>query len=145
MGCGSSKSAEVVVGNAPAEKPNQSPSSQTVAVQQVKDSSNGGNEIITEDTPGGEQIASQDAKDGVELSLEGRSMSRQGGARPQPNSAGADDDDEDDDSDSYSRMTSATSTRSAPSIMQRPSSRGGSAFEIQWDDTGNAARPPRRL
>eukprot|EP00047_Mylnosiga_fluctuans_P019378 m.82017 g.82017 ORF g.82017 m.82017 type:complete len:277 (+) comp8098_c1_seq1:82-912(+) len=45
------------------------------------------------------------------------------------------------------RETSATSTRSAPVIMERPSSRGGSAFDISFDGPAPADNPglPRRL
>eukprot|EP00049_Salpingoeca_infusionum_P000166 m.37760 g.37760 ORF g.37760 m.37760 type:complete len:259 (-) comp10126_c0_seq1:220-996(-) len=142
MGCGGSKSAEVVV--APGQAPGAAPSTsevtrtQSVAVAESKpavpeEAANSG--IIDESTPNGEDIAGP-GNSGVDLSLSGTAV-----AKPVP----GDGDDDDDDDDAFSRMTSATSTRSAPSIMQRPSSRGGSAFEIQWDDTGSESKPPRRL
>lgn len=42
------------------------------------------------------------------------------------------------------RDVSATSTRSAPVVLERPSSRGGAAFEMQWESE-TARKMPRRL
>lgn len=141
MGCGGSKAAEVKV--APGKAPDAAPTTVQVAASQnpeevPKPTTNGSNNnnndskndgMLTEDTPGAEAVAAQGNNTDIDLEVAGSGVKKSDG------------DDGDDDS---LRMMSATSTRSAPSIMQRPSSRGGSAFEIQWDD-GNQARVPRRL
>ncbi len=44
------------------------------------------------------------------------------------------------------REMSAVSTRSAPTVLQRPSSRGGSAYDLQFgEEEGTPKRMPRRL
>lgn len=104
-----------------------------------------GSSMITESTAGGEAIASSNTNNNVDLSISGSAVGRSNHSSTGAAAGGADDDDDDDDDDASLRMASATSTRSAPSIMQRPSSRGGSAFEMQWDEGDGTARMPRRL
>jgi hypothetical protein len=52
-----------------------------------------------------------------------------------------DSDIEADETLSRTRDTSAVSTRSAPVILERPSSRGGSAFDISFDGEQEPSTP----
>eukprot|EP00045_Choanoeca_perplexa_P001870 m.22127 g.22127 ORF g.22127 m.22127 type:complete len:250 (+) comp11206_c0_seq1:126-875(+) len=135
MGCGGSKAAEIKV--APGQAITE------VAAVAAPDPKGANNEntdlnkgaIITEQTEGGESVAAQGLNETADLSI---------GATPVSKSSSSTDQDDDVDDES-TRMMSAVSTRSAPSIMQRPSSRGGSAFDIQWGEESGQAKMPRRL
>eukprot|EP01147_Barroeca_monosierra_P005970 gene5970-7330_t len=138
MGCGGSKGAEIKVATAgtiqvqPQESPETTSPNQSDQFQQ--------NSPVTETEL---QQDSNGTKDGIQ---------------PYPPNEGEENDDNDQfnsngmegldlptDDDDGSRMTSALSTRSAPpSITERPSSRGGRAFEISFEDD-DIRRPPRRL
>lgn len=96
--------------------------------------------IITEDTAGGEDIAGEGRPLTPELEL--------AGVRPAVRATREPDSDiEADETLSRNRDTSAVSTRSAPIILQRPSSRGGSAFDISFDGEQEPSTPglPKRL
>jgi len=161
MGCGGSKGAEVK-NSTMATTVEAPPSTTKVEVSQSGGDKNaaattqpqqndGSSQQAASATPGDKENKKEDAaKEGMnpsaDLSVTGRKIESRGGARNSssnnnsnnPASPGGSDDDYD------SRMTSAVSTRSAPpSIMERPSSRGGRAFEISFDD--DVRRPPRRL
>eukprot|EP00055_Hartaetosiga_balthica_P003970 m.9659 g.9659 ORF g.9659 m.9659 type:complete len:255 (-) comp3510_c0_seq1:156-920(-) len=148
MGCGASKAVEIADnnGNAPDMKPKK------VEVQQHQH--NQEQQIKQPSSPkqsNPHQKAFDDSNDeGLvrnDLMITGRnsgSMKNKDHAEVNDN---AHSDDEETDSLS-SRFGSAVSTRSAPSIMQRPSSRGGQAFDIQWDNESPVSthrKPPRRL
>jgi len=94
--------------------------------------------IITEETAGGETIASKDRPITPELMLAGNKP-------PLRNTREPDSDMEGDDTVSRDRDTSAVSTRSAPIILQRPSSRGGSAFDISFEEEQSTPGLPKRL
>lgn len=98
--------------------------------------------IITEDTAGGEEIAGKDRPATPELMVSG--------GKPAVRNTHVQDSDAEND-DPLVRDTSAASVRSAPTILQRPSSRGGSAFDISFEEEqstdggNNTPRLPRRL
>lgn len=99
--------------------------------------------IITEDTAGGEELAEDGRPSTPDLMISG-------GRPPVRSSHVADSDCEADDP--LMRDTSAASVRSAPVILQRPSSRGGSAFDISFEEDNGSAhntpglpRRPKRL
>lgn len=165
MGCGSSKATavasapqKVIVASAPIEEKHVSkeepvststPTGKSVEGKEAaKKASNSPGDsglevqgIITEDTAGGEEIAGQDRPITPELELAGVRPAARATREP-------DSDIEADETLSRARDTSAVSTRSAPIILQRPSSRGGSAFDISFE--GESAEPatpglPKRL
>lgn len=170
MGCGSSKAVpvvantapkKVVVSAAPEEKP-----VKTVAVIEAKpintstptkedsskdliksspgDSGLDENGVITEDTVGGEEIAGKGRPITPELELAGTKPAVR--ATRQPDSDAEGDDMMNTSSTAHrDRDTSALSTRSAPIIMQRPSSRGGSAFDISFEEEPSTPGLPKRL
>lgn len=123
MGCGSSKATTVAEGaNAPESAPTQVQVAPAVGKKAPAGSpakSGKGKKIITEGTNGGEAVAANGANADANLSVVGSGPGKKGKAE------------EADSDDADSRMVSASSTRSAPSILERPSSRGGAAFEIQ--------------
>ncbi|EGD79663.1 hypothetical protein PTSG_10513 [Salpingoeca rosetta] len=155
MGCGSSKAAEVKQTTVEAAPSSAAPTATKVDVSQsnksVAQAEGDKNDTSTQqaqqdsaqakpDTKKDEAAASQGMNTDADLSVTGRKIESRAGSRDQqnpPDTPATDDD--------YSRMTSAISTRSAPpSIMERPSSRGGRAFEISFED-GDVRRAPRRL
>lgn len=100
--------------------------------------------IITEETAGGEELAEKDRPPTPELVISGSKPAARVTREP-------DSDIEADDPIFHNdRDTSATSSRSAPVILERPSSRGGAAFDISFEEENsgtenNTPGLPRRL
>lgn len=154
MGCGGSKGAEVknaTMATTVAEAPTttetnkadaSAPAQNTQAATTAGSASqNTQAQSKPEENDNNANAADEGMNPSVDLSVTGRKLESRGGSRKQTATPPSDDDDDD------SRMTSAVSTRSAPPmIMERPSSRGGRAFEISFDGDGDGTRkPPRRL
>jgi len=163
MGCGSSKA--VTVSNAPVVAPTKgpqkvvvgptepatvvmkepaipaiTPAKEPVAVRKSSPGDSGLEDagMITEDTAGGEEIADTNRPSTPELVISG--------SKPAVRATREPDSDLDLD-DPLLRDMSASSVRSAPVILERPSSRGGSAFDISFEEEQQNATPglPRRL
>lgn len=168
MGCGSSKAVQVT--NAPVaaqkapqkgpqkvvvgavepttvvmkEKPTSTstitPSKEPVATHKSSPGDSGLEDagMITEDTAGGAEIADTNRPATPELVISG--------SKPAVRTTREPDSDLDID-DPLLRDMSASSVRSAPVILERPSSRGGSAFDISFEEEQQNATPglPRRL
>jgi hypothetical protein len=142
MGCGSSKAVEVASSsNAPEATPTQvnvKPASTTPTATPAlggKTKKKAG-AITAAETEGGARVVSAEANADANLSVTGSALKKKKAASNPPkakteaiaNEKKKKKKTEEEEEEEDDRVASA---RSAPSILERPSSRGGSAFEIQ--------------